>query len=61
MGFMELIKTRVSIRKYKSDPIPDNILTQILDAGRLAPSGKNIQPYYFIVVKDPETKKNLIT
>jgi nitroreductase len=56
---MELIKTRVSVRKYKSDPIPDEILTQILNAGRLSPSGKNIQPYYFIVVKNPETKKKL--
>lgn len=59
MDFMELLKTRVSIRKFKSDPIPENILTQILEAGRLAPSGKNMQPYYFIVVKDPETKKVL--
>jgi nitroreductase len=59
MDFMELLRTRVSIRKYRSDPIPENILTQILEAGRLTPSGKNIQPYYFIVVKDPETKKKL--
>ena len=59
MDFMELLRTRVSIRKYRPDPVPEEILTQILDAGRLAPSGKNMQPYYFIVVKDPETKKLL--
>jgi len=59
MDFMELLKTRVSIRKYRSDPVPDEILNQILEAGRLAPSGKNMQPYYFVVVKDPETKKLL--
>jgi nitroreductase len=59
MDFMELIRTRVSIRKYRSDPVPEKTLTQILEAGRLAPSGKNIQPYYFIVVKDPKTKKLL--
>jgi nitroreductase len=59
MDFMELIKTRVSIRKYRPDPVPEDVLTQILEAGRLAPSGKNIQPYYFIVVKDLETKKRL--
>ena len=59
MDFMELLKTRVSIRKYNSEPVPDEILTQILEAGRLAPSGKNMQPYYFIVVKDPETRRLL--
>jgi nitroreductase len=59
MDFMELIRTRVSIRRYRSDPVPEKTLTQILEAGRLAPSGKNIQPYYFIVVKDPKTKKLL--
>ena len=59
MDFMELLRTRVSIRKFRSDPVPEKILTQILEAGRLAPSGKNVQPYYFIVVKDLETKKRL--
>jgi nitroreductase len=59
LEFMEVIKRRRSIRKYKQDPVPDEIITQILEAARLAPSGSNRQPWHFIVVKDPETKKKL--
>ena len=39
MEFMEVIKNRRSVRKFKSDPVPDEILTEILEAGRYAPSG----------------------
>lgn len=45
----EEIYTRRSIRKYKSDRVPIEILEQILDAGRAAPSGKNKQPWRFLV------------
>ena len=56
---MEVIGKRRSIRKYKQNPVPDELITQILEAARLAPSGSNRQPWHFIVVKDPETKKKL--
>jgi nitroreductase len=46
---IEAIKTRRSIRKYKTDEVSVDILNQILNAGRLAPSGKNRQPWKFIV------------
>lgn len=59
MDFYEVIKKRKSVRKYKSDPIPDDVLNRILEAGRIAPSAKNIQPWHFIVVKDPEVKKKV--
>jgi nitroreductase len=59
LEFLEVIKNRRSIRKYKQDLIPDEIITQILDAARLAPSGSNRQPWHFIVVKNPGTKKKL--
>ncbi len=59
MDFMEVLRSRRSIRKYKSDPVPDEILNQILEAARLSPSGKNMQPYHFVVVKDAETKKKI--
>jgi nitroreductase len=59
MDFYEVIKKRKSIRQYKSDPIPDDVLSRILDAGRIAPSAKNIQPWRFIVVKDPEVKRKI--
>ena len=56
---IDLLRSRTSVRKLKPDPIPDDKITQILEAGRWAMSGANGQPWDFIVVKDPETKKEL--
>lgn len=51
MEYYDLIKTRESIRNYDpSRPVPQEILMRILEAGRLAPSACNIQPWKFIVV-----------
>lgn len=51
---LELIRTRRSIRKYKPDDVPDELINKILEAGRWAPSGENSQPWRFIVVRDRE-------
>jgi len=56
---LELIKTRRSIRRFKSMDVPDELLEKIMEAGRWAPSGDNAQPWRFIVVRDAETKKAL--
>lgn len=53
MEVLEAIRGRRSIRKYKLEPVPDEVIEKILEAGRWAPSGGNIQPWRFIVVKDP--------
>lgn len=52
METREAIAARRSIRKFKSDPIPDEALRQILTAGIQAPSGKNRQPWRFVVVRE---------
>ena len=59
MDFYEVIRTRRSIRSYKPDPIPEEVLTRVLDAARIAPSGSNRQPWKFIVVKDEELKRRI--
>ncbi len=59
MDFYEVIKKRKSVRRYKPDPVSDDALNRILEAGRIAPSAKNIQPWHFIVIKDPEIKKRV--
>lgn len=59
MEFMDVIKRRRSIKRYKPDPVPDEVLNQILEAARLAPSGGHRQPWHFIVVKTHETKMKL--
>ncbi len=57
MEVLEAIRSRRSIRRFKPDPVPERLLLEILDAGRWAPSGGNIQPWLFIVVKDSKTLK----
>ena len=59
LEFAEVVRLRRSIRRYKTDLIPETVLEKVLDAARLAPSGGNRQPCHFIVVKDPERKKKM--
>ena len=50
MEFSELISQRYSVRGYKSDPVEDEKLLQVLEAARLAPTAANMQPFQLIVV-----------
>ena len=60
MEYTELIRSRESIRDYDpGKPVDKKILEKILDAGRLAPSACNIQPWKFLVVSSPEMLKKL--
>jgi len=59
MDILEVIKTRRSIREYKPDPISEEEINKILEAGRWAPSASNRQPWRFIVLRSMETKKKL--
>ncbi|MBL7100602.1 MAG: nitroreductase family protein [Nanoarchaeota archaeon] len=59
MDALACIKTRRSIRQYTNKPIDKNILQEIIDAARLAPSARNIQPWHFIVVTEKETLKKI--
>ena len=59
MDLLRVIYERRSVRKFKSDPIPDEIITEILEAARRAPSWANSQASRFIVVKDPDIKQAL--
>lgn len=58
---MKVIQDRRSIRQYTAEPVSDQDLDMILEAGRQAPSGENAQPWRFIIVKDAETRKRLGT
>lgn len=59
MDVFEAIQRRHSVRAYESKPIPEEKLVKILEAGRLAPSASNIQPWHFIVVRDEEKRRRL--
>jgi nitroreductase len=59
MDGLTMIKTRRSIRKYIKKKIPEDIITEIIDCGRLAPSANNKQPWLFVVIKNNELKKQI--
>lgn len=59
MEVLEAIKTRRSIRRYKPDPVPHDLLIKILEAGRWAPSASNSQPWSFVVFTDREVKRRI--
>ena len=55
MEVYDCIRSRRTVRNFKPDPVPDRVLNRILRAGRWAPSSSNVQPWHFIVIKDPAT------
>jgi len=52
MDAMEDIMSRRSVRRYKKDPVPDDVVEEILKAAMNAPSAGNEQPWHFVVIKD---------
>src|SRR5690348_16241065 len=56
---LDIITRRASVRNLKPDPVPDEYITALLEAAHWAMSGANAQPWEFIVVKDPQIKKDL--
>jgi nitroreductase len=56
---LDLVQRRASIRALKPDPIPDEYIQLVLEAGHWAMSGANSQPWEYVVVKDPATKEAL--
>jgi nitroreductase len=59
MEVLEAIKTRRSIRKYKSTPVDEKMIETILEAARWAPSWHNNQCWRFVVVRNTEIKNKL--
>jgi nitroreductase len=59
MGLFEAMYSARSLRKFKPDPVPDEIIGKILDAAIRAPSGSNEQSWEFMVVKDPGQRKKI--
>jgi nitroreductase len=59
MDVFEAIQERRSIRSYQDKPVPRELLEKILEAGRLAPSAKNCEPWHFIAVTNAEKRKTL--
>ncbi|VUT28118.1 MAG: dihydropteridine reductase [Candidatus Syntrophoarchaeum sp. GoM_oil] len=56
MELYDVINSRRSIYNFKSDEVADEVILRVLEAGTMAPSAFNTQPWEFILVKDPATK-----
>lgn len=59
MDIMEVTKKRRSIRKYQDKPIPKDILQNLVDAARFAPTARNVQPWEFVVITKSDTLKKI--
>ena len=59
MSFLDLANKRSSVRGYDATAVDDVALNKVLEAGRIAPSAANQQPWHFIVVRDPSQKQAL--
>lgn len=55
--FCKLAKSRRATRRFKKDPLPRELLLELLDCARFAPSGFNLQPTHYVVLQDLEEKK----
>ena len=60
MTILDVLGRRRSIRIYKPDPVPEDVLTEILKAGQMAPSACNKQNWKFIVIDDDKIKQTLV-
>ncbi|UKI32954.1 MAG: nitroreductase family protein [Lentisphaeria bacterium] len=59
MEFYEVLKTRRSIRAYKSDPVPEAALRRIAEAAQCAPSACNRQPWKLVAVRNAALRKRI--
>lgn len=60
MEVKEAIRGRKSIRKYENRPIPNDVMDELLDTMRLAPSANNMQRWSIVVVTDADLRKQLV-
>lgn len=58
-AFANVVARRRATPAFRKDPVPDDLLQQALELGTFAPSGYNLQPWRFVVVRDPEIKRRL--
>jgi 5,6-dimethylbenzimidazole synthase len=59
-GLLDLVKNRRSVRQFRSDPIPDEYITKIIEVARWAPSAFHTQPWEFVVIRDPGVKNKIV-
>jgi len=56
MEFFPVVDTQRAMRRFRADPVPDDVLRRILSAATRAPSARGAEPWFFIVIRDAETR-----
>jgi len=59
MEVYDAVRTRLSVRSFKPDPVPDEVVNKLLEAARLAPSSSNLQPWHFIIIRNRDTLRKI--
>lgn len=59
MDVFDAARTVLAVRQYRDDPIPDDVIRRIVEAGRLTGSSQNGQPWHFVVVADRDTLRRV--
>ncbi len=59
MELYEAIRKRISVREFRPGHVPDEVLFRVLKAGTMAPSAENSQPWEFILIRDPQLRREL--
>jgi len=54
--FFTVVDTQRALRRFRSDPVPDDVLRRVLDAATRAPSARGAEPWFFVVVRDARTR-----
>jgi nitroreductase len=59
MEFFEVVDTQRAMRRFRADPVPHSALRRVLEAATRAPSARGAEPWYFVVVRDPERRATI--
>ena len=59
MDVFDAVRTMLAVRSYQETPVPEDIVRQIVEAGRLTGSAKNVQPWHFIVIENHDTLQQI--
>jgi nitroreductase len=60
-AFRAIVEGRRSVRKFTTDPVPDDVLNDCIDLALLAPNSSNLQPWEFVIIKSPELREQMAT
>ena len=55
MSVYEVVRSRLTVREFTDEPVPDEVVEKLLRAAQWAPSSRNLQPWHFVVVRDRDT------